>query len=42
MHLRKTFSNPVYLSTVAIGDIKIYDRFVEEVSRIISNYENIA
>ena len=39
-HLKKTFSNPVRLSTVAIKASKDYDEFVEEVSRIIGNYED--
>ena len=41
-HLKKTFSNPVRLNTVAMRDIKDYDEFVEEVARIINNYEDIS
>src|ERR1700761_199180 len=38
-HLRKTFSNPVRLNTVAMRDIKDYNEYCEEVARIMSNYE---
>jgi hypothetical protein len=39
-HLKKTFSDPVRLNTVAMRDIKDYDEFVEEVTRIMNKYED--
>jgi hypothetical protein len=38
-HFRKTFSNPARLNTVAMRDLKDYNGFCEEVSRIMNNYE---
>lgn len=41
-HLKKTFSNAVRLNTVAMQDIKEYNKFVDEVGRIMNNYEDTA
>lgn len=38
-HLKKSFSNPVRLNTVSMKDTKDYNDFVDEVSRIMNNYE---